>query len=40
LVGLKLGVRTAEKPPVAQQSDGPWRDRGSRVRVFRSSSGG
>jgi len=40
LVGLKLGVRTVEKPPVAQQSDGPWRDRGSRVRVFRSSSGG
>jgi len=40
LVGLKLGVRTVEKPPVAQQSEGPWRDRGSRVRVFRSSSGG
>lgn len=40
LVGLKLGVRTVEKSPAAQQSDGPWRDRGSRVRVFRSSSGG
>ena len=40
LVGLKLGVRTVEKSPVVQQSDGPWRDRGSRVRVFRSSAGG
>jgi hypothetical protein len=40
LVGLKLGVRTVEKSPAAQLSDGPWRDRGSRVRVFRSSSGG
>jgi len=39
LVGLKLGVRTAEAPPVAQQADGPWRDRGARVRVFRSSTG-
>ena len=40
LVGLKLGVRTVERLPVAQPTDGPWRDRGSRVRVFRSSSAG
>jgi hypothetical protein len=38
LVGFKLGVRTVERLPIAQQSDGSWRDRGSRVRVFRSSS--
>jgi Clostridial hydrophobic W len=39
LVGLKLGVRTIERSPSALTSEGPWRDRGSRVRVFRSSSG-
>ncbi len=40
LVGLKVGVRTAQKPPVAGEADGSWRDRGSRVRVFRSSTAG
>jgi hypothetical protein len=39
LVGLKLGVRTISASPDAIPTDGPWRDRGSRVRVFRSSVG-
>ena len=39
LVGLKLGVNAVEKPLGAQTNEGPAQDRGSRVRVFRPSTG-
>jgi Holliday junction resolvase len=39
LVGIKIGMRTTVASPDAVTAEGSWRDRGSKVRVFRSSAG-
>ena len=39
LVGIKMIVRRAERASIDQSSEAAWQDRGSRVRVFRSSPG-
>lgn len=39
LVGLKLGVKRVESAPGGRIGENPWQERGSRVRVYKSSSG-